>query len=284
MSKLLRANMERLWKSKSFWLCFFALTAFGAIERIGIFQDSIVSHHIETHYLEEAFWIQAFVIGIVLAVFVSLFVGVEYEDGTIRNKIAFGHIRSDIYLANVFVCIIAGWLMCLGCLLSSLLVGVPLQGFFHTELSTIFLQGICVFALSAAYAAIYCLIAMLDTNRAITAIICILISFLLLFAGAAIAAQLDQEEYYYIPDATLGVGEIDDGENSEWFENPNYLKGTERRIYEIIFEALPGGQSVQLSGMLDENVSYMEMLIASLAWVALSCGCGVALYQKKDLK
>lgn len=279
MIKLLRANMERLWKNKTFWLCFFALTALVAIQRISISQDSI-----ETHYLEEAFWMQAFLIGIVLAIFVSLFVGVEFEDGTIRNKIAFGHIRSDIYNANVLICIIAGWLMCLGCLLSALLVGIPLQGFFHTELSTIFLQGICVFALSAAYAAIYCLIAMLSPNRAITAIICILISFILLFAAANIANQLDQDEYYYIPDATLGVGEIDDGENSQWFVNPNYLDGTERRIYEIIFEALPGGQSIQLGGMLDVNVNYMEMLFASLAWVALSCGCGVVLFQKRDLK
>jgi len=279
MLKLLSANFTRLWKDKVFWLGFCVLTAFGAIDRIGVSMDTI-----ETHYLEEAFWKQALVIGFVLAAFVSLFVGVEYENGTIRNKIASGHFRSDIYLANVIVCIVAGWLMCLGCLISSLLVGIPLLGFFHMELSTFFLEGICVFALSAAYAAIYCFIAMLCPNRTVTAISSILLSFLLLFSGTVISNRLDQSQYYYIPDSSLGIGEIDNGEDSEWILNPDYLEGTERRAYEIAFEILPGGQSLQLSGMVKENCRYMEMLFASLAWVILSCGCGLAFFRKKDLR
>lgn len=279
MLKLLSANFIRLWKDKIFWLGFCVLTAFGAIDRIGVSMDTI-----ETHYLEEAFWIQALVIGFVLAAFISLFVGAEYENSTIRNKIASGHFRSDIYLANVIVCIVAGWLMCFGCLISSLLVGIPALGFFHIELSEIFLQGLCVFSLSAAYAAIFCFIAMLNTNRTVTAIISILLSFLLLFAGTTVSNRLDQSQYYYLPDASLGIGEIDDGEDSEWILNPDYLEGTERRAYEIAFEVLPGGQSLQLSGMVNENSRYMEMLFASFAWVVLSCGCGLAFFRKKDLR
>ncbi|MDO5153246.1 MAG: ABC transporter permease subunit [Eubacteriales bacterium] len=279
MLKLLSAGFFRLWKDKIFWLGFWVLTAFGALDRIGAFMDPT-----ETHSLEDTFWIQALVIGFVLAAFISLFVGAEYENGTIRNKIASGHFRSDIYLANVIVCIVAGWLMCFGCLISSLLVGIPALGFFHIALSEIFLQGLCVFSLSAAYAAIFCFIAMLNTNRAVTAIISILLSFLLIFAGTAVADPLNQPQQYYIPDASLGTGEIDDGENLKMILNPDYLEGTERRAYEIAFEILPGGQSIQLSGMLNENCSYMEMFFASSAWVVLSCGCGLAFFRKKDLR
>ncbi len=245
MSKLLRANMARLWKNRVFWLGFFALTGFCIFQKILLIRDSV-----EVHYLEETFWIQAYVIGIVLSVFISLFVGAEYEYGTIRNKMITGHVRSDIYLANVLVCIVAGWMMCLGCLISSLLIGVPFLGFFHVELSVILSEGICVFALIAAYAAIYCFFAMLISNRTITAVVCILLSFLLLFGGSAVSNRLEESEYYYIPDNTLGIGEIDDGSHSEWLRNPDYLEGTERRIYEIAFEVNPGGQSLQLSGML----------------------------------
>ncbi len=263
MSKLIRANMARLWKDKIFWICFLLLTVLGAAERIGMGMDDT-----QTHYLEECFWIGAVVMGIVMAVFVSLFVGAEHHDGTIRNKIVLGHTRSDIYLANVIVCIVAEWLMCLGCLTASLLAGVPLLGWFHMELlSTVLLEGICVFALSAAYAAIYCFIAMLNSNR----------------TTMAIANRLEQQEYYYTPDFTLGIGEVDDGEK-EWIRNPAYLEGTERRMYEIFFEILPGGQSLQLSGMLEESHRYAEMFLASLAWSILSCGCGVTLFRKKDLK
>ncbi len=59
-------------------------------------------------------------LGIILSVFISLFIGAEYEYGTIRNKIISGYDRSEIYLANIFACIIAGWIMCMGCLISSL--------------------------------------------------------------------------------------------------------------------------------------------------------------------
>ena len=195
-----------------------------------------------------------------------------------------GHTCTEIYFANAAVCIIAGWLMCLGCLISSLLLGVPLLGFFHTEVSTVFLQGVCVFALSAAYAAIYCFVAMIAQSRALTAIACLLLSFLLLFAGAGISNQLDQEESFYIPDESLGIGEIDDGQNSEWIHNPSYLEGTERRIYETIFDILPGGQSLQLSGMVDVGERYMVMLLASLGWVIISSSCGVVIFRKRDLK
>lgn len=279
MIKLLKANLARLWKNKVFWLGFLALNVFCIIQKIGLIQDTI-----EVHYLEETFWIQAYMIGIILSVFISLFIGAEYEYGTIRNKIITGYDRLDIYLANIFTCMIAGWIMCMGCLISSLLAGVPFLGFFHTELSEILLQGICVFALSAAYTAIYCFFAMLIHNRTITAIACIILSFLLLFSGTVVSNRLDESEYYYIPDASLGIGEIDDGGNSEWIRNPDYLEGTKRRIYEIVFEVMPGGQSLQLSGMLNEHISYIEMFSASLAWIVLSCGCGVLLFRKKDLR
>ena len=280
MIKLLNANLARLWKNGVFWFCFLVLNVFCIIQKIAIIQDTV-----EVHYLEEAFWIQAYVIGIILSVFISLFVGAEYEYGTIRNKIISGYDRSDIYLANIFTCIIAGWIMCMGCLISSLFVGVPFLGFFHVELSEILLQGICVFALSAAYTAIYCFFVMVIPNRTVVAVVCILLSFAQLFFGIVIGNRLDETEYYYIPDASLGIGEIDDGSNSKWIRNLDYLEGTERRIYEIVFEVIPGGQSLQLSGMyFIEHTSYMEMFSASAAWIILSCGCGLILFRRKDLR
>ena len=279
MSKLLRANMMRLWKDKIFRFCFLLMTVWGIVLRIGISMDDL-----EKHYLEETFWIQAFFIGIILAVFVSLFVGAEYSEGTIRNKIISGHTRFDVYLSNVFVCMIAGWLMCLGCLATSLLVGIPTLGFFHMELWEVFMTGICVFALCAAYAAIYCCIVMLCASRAVTVGICTVLAFLMLFAGTAVSNQLEESEYYYIPDPTLAQGEIDDGSNAEWVRNPNYPDASERDFYEKLLGFLPGGQSLQLSGMLDVSSDYTEMLFASCAWVLLSAGCGLILFRKKDLK
>lgn len=136
MSKLLRANMVRLWKSKTFWFCFSVMAAFGMLERIGIFLSEGGDGS-----LDEAFWIGALVMGFVLSVFVSLFVGTEHEAGTIRNKVISGHTRSDIYLANTILCILAGWFMCFGCMAVSLIVGIPLLGFFKRRCRRYFFKG-----------------------------------------------------------------------------------------------------------------------------------------------
>ena len=278
MSNLLSANMARLKGNKAFWCGFLLLTVLGAVERIGIYADT------DSSQLDEAFWIGALLIGFVLSVFVSLFVGTEYSDGAMRNKVISGHTRLEIYLANVTACIFAGWLMCLGCVAASLIVGIPLLGFFQEPAQTVLLYGICVFALTAAYAAIFCLITMLNPNRSVSAIICVSLAFILLFAGTAISNQLEEEESYFIPDESLAQGEIADPETSQWVSNPSYLNGTDRRAYELMFEILPGGQSLQLSGMLDESRHYGEMFLASLAWTVLSCGCGLMFFQKRDLK
>ncbi len=279
MRKLMSANLRRLWKDKIFWLAFFFLTIWGVIQRIAIKTDTG-----GPQCLDETFWIVSLYIGIVLSIFISLFVGVEFDDGTFKNKIIMGHIRSEVYFANVTVCIIAGWLMCLGYLFSSLLVGIPLLGFFRTELSTVFLQGICVFALIAAYAAIYCMIAMTARSRVLTAIACLLLAFLLLIAGVSIFNQLGEEKFFYRPYRQLEQFEIADEQNSELIPNPKYLKGTERGIYETMFDVLPGGQSIQLSGVADISEHYMVMLLASLGWVILSSSCGVVIFRKSDLK
>ena len=41
------------------------------------------------------------IIGLFMAMFTSLFIGTEYDYGTIRNKIIVGHSRTSIYFSNL---------------------------------------------------------------------------------------------------------------------------------------------------------------------------------------
>ena len=273
MRNLLSANLARLWKSRPFWLGFFALNAICAIQKIGMATDAG-----EVHPLDEMFWLQALLISVILSAFVSLFAGSEYECGAIRNKISAGHTRAAIYLANMLVCVLAGWIMCLVGLLVSLIVGVPFLGVLHTGLTEVLSQGLCVFALSAAYSAIYCFLSMLISNRAVSAACCILLSFLLLYAGSAAASGLDEPENY-APDKP-SVWEVD----GEPIPNPGYSEGSERQFLEGIFEATPGAQSLQLIGVFDYHIRYGEMFLASCLWTALFSICGLVLFRRKDLK
>ena len=44
----------------------------------------------------------ALFIGIILAVFCSLFIGTEHNDGTIRNKIIVGHEKSKLFIYQIW--------------------------------------------------------------------------------------------------------------------------------------------------------------------------------------
>ena len=56
--------------------------------------------------LDAIFFVYAMLIGLVLSVFLPLFFGSEYSDGTIRNKLAAGHPRLSVYLANLITAVL----------------------------------------------------------------------------------------------------------------------------------------------------------------------------------
>ena len=101
MIKLLRAGFTRLRKNKVFWL----LTIFS----IGLALFMIYTRYSDMKKYGEVIEVgqlmlnYSTMIGIVIAIFTSLFLGVEYSDGAIRNKISIGHKRINIYLSNLII-------------------------------------------------------------------------------------------------------------------------------------------------------------------------------------
>ena len=85
MRNLLRANFSRLWKSKALWLCAAGAFAFSAAFLLGLRADPEGGTT-----LDEAFGQVFPFLPLLYAAFLSLFLGVEYQDGTLRNKIIAG--------------------------------------------------------------------------------------------------------------------------------------------------------------------------------------------------
>lgn len=101
MIKLLNAGFERLRKNKIFWLL---ITFTIGLALILIFtQYSDMKEYNEVKKIEQLILNYSMMMGIVIAIFTSLFLGVEYSDGTIRNKISIGHKRINIYLSNLII-------------------------------------------------------------------------------------------------------------------------------------------------------------------------------------
>lgn len=277
MNKLLAANFSRMFKDKVFWIGTIFMAAIGIVLPICHYKSMKAEDY--PIFIDNGFFVGAVFIGIILSVFCSLFVGTEYSDGTIRNKIVVGQKRTVLYFSNLITCIVAGVLMCAACFFVYLCVGLPLLGAFQTPRKTVILLVCCILILSSAFSSIFTLIAMSGQNKAISAVICILTAFLLLLGGAFIQAKLNEPETY---DSYIFTNETGQIETEEAQPNPNYISGTKRKVYEFLDEFLPGGQSLKIANHSVEK-PWLLMLYSGVIMIGTT-GVGIWIFRKKDLK
>lgn len=276
MSRLLNAGFARLKKNKAFWGNIILMVVLG-------FMVPVISHVEAQEYgrsvaLEEGIFQYVIYMGLLQAVFCSIFVGTEYQDGTIRNKVVVGRKRTEIYLSQLVVCSVAGLLACATYCIAFLLVGIPLFGGVQRPIAQILMLFVGSIALCIVYSAIYVAVAMLCQSRTITAQITLLLAFGMLLAGSYITSRLSEPEYWTDYVIMEDGGTIREKE----IPNPNYLQGTERQIYEFLQEFLPGGQMILLSS---KKVDKMErLLLYDVLILAGGTGAGIFFFRRKDLK
>lgn len=277
MSKLLSADFARLKKDKLFWIGTIFMFAMGVLSPVMNYID--MKHSGYEISLDNIFFIYAIYIGILLSAFCSLFIGTDYSDGTIRNKVVIGHTRNSVYLSHFIVCAAAGMLMCLAYIVPGGVLGICLLGFFETDIQLVLGLILCSVIMSLAFTAVFSLVAMLNQNKAVVAVINILGVFILLFGAIYIRSKLYEPEIY--------DGYVYRDENGEIVEveaapNPGYIRGTEREVYTFFYDFLPTCQSLQLSSMQVERLWRVDLYSAAITIVAT--GAGLFFFRKKDLK
>ena len=102
MRKLLSANFSRLWKSKLFPL---ALLTAAVMSGLILFVNQFNSAS-SIKYMDFPFFSQFIYNPVILAAFITLFLGTEYSDGILRNKLSIGHSRGSVYAANLCASVI----------------------------------------------------------------------------------------------------------------------------------------------------------------------------------
>src|SRR5699024_3654263 len=193
MTALFSAMGFRLRRSKSFW----CLMAFEGIVGLVI---PILNYRNNLKFQQEipldsnSFAFVTFMV-VLSAVLASLFLGTEHSDGTIRNKIIVGNRRHEIYLANLGTTYLGSLFLCACFLVPYLAVGIPLLGFYQTDISVILLNLLTAAVLMLALVSIYTAFTMLNQNKAIVVAVCILLSFAILMAGAYVNAALAAPEF-----------------------------------------------------------------------------------------
>ena len=275
MTTLLSAMLFRLRRSRSFW----CLAAFEAIVGLVI---PILNYRNNLKYQQEipldsnSFAFVSFMV-VLSAVLASLFLGTEHSDGAIRNKIIVGNRRHQIYLANLSAVYLGSLLLCACFLVPYLAVGIPLLGFYQTEISVILLNLLTAAVLMLAVTSIYTALTMLNQNKAIVVAVCILLSFAILMVGAYINAALTAPEFLDGISIDQATGVL----QQEVIPNPRYLRGTMRKVFEFFYDFLPGGQAIQLSSM--EVAAPWRLMAYSLVISLVSSTVAVFFFRRKDL-
>ena len=305
MRNLLRANFSRLGRSKIFYLAIIAMAGLAAF--ITWNQWDEMRKYGATVTVDYALFLSQVVFGIVAAIVVSLFVGVEYSDGTIRNKLLVGRKRVDIYLANFITCAAALAIVYAVSVAVALGLGTRLLEPSVVPAKHLWIAfGMGFFAV-LAYAAIYNFIAMLLSNRTYTAIAAILLAFGLMICGTFVQNRLDQPEFIQqlahtaaASDAVADYVEMDahtenvetavavneDGEISqmelETVPNPLYPSEAERERLQFFMDLNPYGQTMELAML---NIPRPGRVAGLDLGIVLIFGLGgVMLFRRKDIK
>ncbi|MDE5563601.1 MAG: ABC transporter permease [Oscillospiraceae bacterium] len=288
MIKLLRGEFIRLFKSVIFWLGAIFMFVYSLLCVYIKWSDGALNYYLGSNLLFEG----TMFIGIVIAVFIGIFIGSDYKDGTIRNKFIVGHTRISIYLSNLIICIAASLMIhiiWLAVILSAEKIGLtPKSDTTDIKILTFMLIS---FVSVAAFDAIFLLICMLITSNMASSVTVLGLSFLMLMVTPMIDIELHQPEYYkgYSYMVTDSDGNTYE-EYQQGEKNAGYVDGVQRKFYKFIYDFLPQGQITQLrdevSGAATEDwqADKAEFPLYSLSLIVVTTATGVLLFRRKDLK
>lgn len=257
MRRLLSADIFRMFRSKWFWLCLLGMLAL-AFAFIGM-QYTAMDYTVP---LSRVIFLPLSFYGLAAAALVSLFVGEDFSDGFIRNKIIAGCPRTAVFASSLmvscFACMVVYLVITLvtasiGCLLFE--VDVTISGFAqHLVLGL----GMCL-----AYSSIFCCITMVCGNKTTAAVLCMGIAFFLLVACLHTNQVMVQPEF------------------KDGLPNPAYVDGVAKVIYSILHDLNPSGQAAQLSAM--DIFQPARWVLCDLFWLLIAGG-GCAIFERKNLQ
>ena len=298
MTRLLNANFARLFRSKLFWICAAASVALGLIEVIPKAINLIgTKDHLnpEKYLINPGSFMSWFVMLVITAIFVGIFVGAEHS-GVLRNKIIAGQRRGSVYMANLITAITGVLIFQILFAATVLLTGIIMGGEFILSFETIafyeLLQFISLIGLCAFFTAITMLIPQ-KLAGAIAALVLVVGFYIIDICvdGALYPLQLED----YVTDEETGkitIIERTDYTDEERLQlnvltflkrtNPLGQDSIIRKNYsETYYNTL-----YRLEGLNYQEIPHAptETIPYSLGVIAVSTLVGTLVFRKKDLR
>lgn len=257
MRRLLRADGFRMIHSRELWFCIagMLLTAAGFI----FMQYTAMDYEVP---LSRVIFLPMSFFGVAVAALVSLYVGQDFSDGCIRNKIIAGRSRKHIYFSCIVVSCIACAAVFLITTLFTVVVGRHLfsQDVGAPEITQYLVLGLFM---SMADGCIFSAVTLLNGNKTTAVMSNMFLAFFMLFLCMHTNQILVQPEF---KDGIL---------------NPHYASGIKRQIYGILHDLNPFGQAAQLSSMNCLNT--VRFIFCDFIWGIITVGCS-RIFGKKNIR
>lgn len=280
MTRLLRSDFRRMMKNKIFYLCVFAMLLLALTGVLSRFYYANVVKEPGYDNTKGLFFLDMMCFAVLVAVLDGMFIGTEYQDKTIRNKLIIGHNKVKVYLSYFIVTSVA--LLLLHLVYASLALGLSatlLDGF-QTPGQDYFGFLLCSFTTIIALNAVMIMLCMFIQNKAYGSVLCILLALGLILAGIDIQGSLENPK-------TIGGYEYEyEGEIVKVPErdNPYYVGGAMRSIYEFLDNFLPGGHAITIAQKNELPSRFWTMPIYDAAFVLLTTFVGIWGFKRRNMK
>lgn len=258
MRRLLRADLYRMYHNKKIGIAVLSMVSVAGM--MIMMQYTAMDYEVP---LSRVVFLPMTFFGLATAAFIGFFVGEDFSEGTMRNKIVAGNKRSHIYMSQM----ISTWTSCVTLYVITILltVGVSLPLFAHDVsggMIAIYFGLGCLTVL--AMGSLFCMISMLIGNRSVAITVCMGLAFVMLFLCLHTNQIITQQPY---KDGVL---------------NLHYVDGAKRVVYELIHDLNPMGQIAQLSEM--KYLSPVRWIMVDVLWLTASLGVGSFVFGKKDIR
>lgn len=197
---------------------------------------------------------------IALAVAISLFIGTEFSDNTIRNKLIAGHTRVSVFLSNLITSIVVAVILYLVSVAASC-IGIPLLDKLELPIDKLILQMACAVVSISVIAVFICTITMVIGNRVISAIVSML---------SVIGMQL-------IPPILWA--------NVDYYTENGLLDTFQAKIDVMLYDWLPTCQIYRFTSEITDIPKNIHLFPVYSAILILVIGTiGIIIFRKKNLK
>ena len=272
---LLNAGFFRLKKTKIFW-CIIGITLIIAI--FSILNKISTNNQETTGEIDTILLNYINLIGFILAIFISFYVGEEFTNGAIRNKITVGYSRIKIYFTNLIVSIVVGIIVELFYLILVSIIGIPIYGDMKMPTSQFLMFFLNMIMIITTYSCIFTCIALLSNDITLSTVLNLILVLIMIVSSSAISLTANSQEF--LTNTILNEnGEIEEVQ----IHNPNYPGIKSIKIAKILLNIIPSGQAIQIVNH-SENTNYPILMLYSLCVSSVITILGIYIFNKDNLR